>query len=90
MLAVSIFLTACQSTNQRLDAAGGAIGKAAAGVTIDPWPAYCQIITPHAQAAVGDEVISILKRERGQLDAANKRTVDCTEYYEAYRKGLAG
>lgn len=83
-------LAGCSTTSHRIDKAGAAIGQAAAGIQLEPWPERCRTTVPHASLKAGEEVVSILKRERGQLNLANSRIRDCAAYYEEYRQGLAG
>lgn len=87
---ISISLTACSTTQQRIDAAGARIGAAAARIELPPWPAECKRDTPHAEVKIGDELVSLFRRERGQVDLANAQKDRCAAHYENLRTGLAG
>ncbi|RWF44317.1 MAG: hypothetical protein EOS65_02765 [Mesorhizobium sp.] len=63
-------------------------GTAAARVTLPPLPGDCRASEPHAPIAAGDEVRSVLKAERRQLDKANARVVRCANHYDATAKAL--
>jgi hypothetical protein len=45
---------------------------------------------PHAPLKVGDEVISVLKRERRATDRANARVQRCAHHYDNVAAGLEG
>lgn len=63
-------------------------GIAAARVTLPPLPSDCRAFEPHAVINVGDEVRSVLKAERRQLDRANARIGRCADHYDAVAKAL--
>lgn len=69
------------STNAALKAAATGKGIAAARVTLPPLPGDCREKEPHAAVNVGDEVRSVLKAERRQLDKANSRVIRCADFY---------
>lgn len=52
-------------------------------------PARCRAATAHAAATLGAEAVSVLKRERGQLDVANADKRDCAGWYAGLAKRLA-
>jgi len=57
-------------------------------VTLPAYPADCTKKEPHAAIDVGAEALSVLKRERGQLDRANARVGRCAAFYVALRGKL--
>ncbi|MBZ9894256.1 hypothetical protein LB545_07850 [Mesorhizobium sp. BR1-1-6] len=63
-------------------------GIAAARVTLPALPDDCRALESHAVAAIGDEVRSVLKAERHQLDKANARVTRCANHYDAAAKAL--
>lgn len=46
------------------------------------WPNDCRALEAHAALKEGDEVRSVLIRERGQLDKANARVGRCSGFYD--------
>lgn len=80
-------LTGCPSDRALREAAIDK-GTAAARVTLPPLPGDCREREPHATIAVGDEVRSVLKAERRQLDKANARVGRCANHYDATAKAL--
>jgi len=80
-------LTGC-GTDAALKRAATDKGVAAARVTLPPWPDDCRKQEPHAAVAVGDEVRSVLKAERHQLDKANARVGRCAALYDATGRAL--
>lgn len=63
-------------------------GIAAARVTLPPLPGDCRAIEPHAAINVGDEVRSVLKAERRQLNKANDRVGRCAAHYDRTARAL--
>lgn len=51
------------------------------------WPARCARPTAHATLAPGDDALTALARERGQLDAANAKAAACGRFYDDLRAG---
>ena len=90
LAAISISLTACASTGQRIDRAGAELGRAGAGVQLPAWPPHCRQSVPHAPLAEGDDAISALVLERAQLDYANRRAANCGDHYDRLKAGLEG
>lgn len=80
----------CSTTQQRIDTAGATIGTANARIQLPEWPLECKRDTQHAAAKVGDELVSLWVKERGQLDQANAQKDRCAAHYENLRTGLAG
>ena len=68
--------------------AAGDLGRAHAGVTLERQPDACGERVPHIRIREGDELRSLLKRERGQLDLANDRLVECYRFNQDLRAGL--
>lgn len=81
-------LTACSTTNARLEKAGADIGKAQAGVQLAPWPEWCRETVDHAQLTKTDDVRVLLRRERRRLSRANAKLVLCAEYFDKYAQLL--
>jgi len=79
-LAATLALTGCAS--MRLDTAARDKGRAAAGVSLPEYPSECRRTEPHAPLVKGGVIVSALKRERGALDRANRRIVDCAAFYD--------
>ena len=88
-LLTSPILSGCAANSAQLRAAGD-VGRVNAGVTIERQPDLCGQPVQHIRIREGDELRSILKRERAQLDVANDRIVDCYRFNEDLRAGLAG
>ena len=84
---LSLISTGC-TTSAQLKKASADKGIAAARVTLPPLPDDCRAWEPHAAISVGDEVRSILKAERRQLDKANARVRRCAANYDATAKAL--
>lgn len=66
----------------RLNKAATTQGIARARVTLPAWPEDCRIMEPHASLNVGEEVRSVLKRERMATDRANSRVDRCANHYD--------
>lgn len=81
---MTLTLTACSTTNARLEKAGTAIGKAQAGVNLAPWPDYCQTTIEHALLNTTDDTRILLRRERRQVTRANAKIVLCAQYFVKY------
>jgi hypothetical protein len=52
-------------------------------------PAQCRAATPHAAVKVGNQAVSALARERGQLDKANGKQSVCAGWYARLAAGMA-
>ncbi|WP_196258551.1 hypothetical protein [Pelagibacterium limicola] len=84
-------MSACSATTgQRIDSAASALGRAQAGVVLEPWPDLCRGPVPHAALIEGEELAVLLRRERAQLDEANGLLRRCAGFYDALRAGLMG
>ena len=81
-------LSSCGTLDKRLAAAAADKGVAQARVALPAWPSRCRAVEPHAPIAAGDEVRSVLKRERAALDRVNARVVGCATFYDALRRRL--
>lgn len=81
-------LIGCSGSSPNLRASGD-LGRARAGITIERQPDECGKTVPHIRLKVGDELRTVLKRERGQLDVANARIAECYRFNEDIRAGLA-
>lgn len=95
MIALCAFLGACQTTRPTdgpglADAAVAAAEQAQekAGVDLPLLPGDCYVDTPHAPLIRGEELAVLLRRERGQLDAANHRRFECAKFYNDLRDRL--
>jgi hypothetical protein len=82
-----VILTGC-NTSAQLAAAAKDKGVARARVTLPALPDDCRVLEPHAKASVGDQAVSVLKAERGQLNKANARVGRCANHYDATAKAL--
>lgn len=94
MVLTLIFLGACATkpTNPPLIdavAAGAEKAVAEAGVDLPPLPHPCYVDTPHAPLVKGRDAIITLRKERGQLDAANSKRYECAKFYNDLKDGLA-
>lgn len=87
-LLTSQTLTGCSTDKAALKKASIDKGTAAARVTLPPLPGDCRAFEPHAVINVGDEVRSVLKAERRQLDRANDRVGRCAGFYDRTAKAL--
>jgi hypothetical protein len=76
------------SPHQRIVDAGTERGRAEAAIKLPDWPAWCRQPVPHATLAVGANAVSVLARERGQLDFANQRAGNCGAEYDRIKAGL--
>ena len=83
-------LSGCLSLNNRIDDIGRLNGKTQAGVVLPDWPTECRKKDIHAALKKGEEIRSILKRERAALNRANKRTEICAKYYDELRLLMGG
>ncbi|QYA14488.1 hypothetical protein I8E17_00895 [Rhizobium sp. AB2/73] len=54
----------------------------AAGTNLPPLPDDCRKKEPHAAVRVGDELRSVVVRERSALDRANARGERCASFYD--------
>lgn len=88
MALLPLMSTSCSSLEGRLDAAAQKQGHAEARVTLPALPADCRKKEPHADIQAGMEAISVLKRERGQLDKANSRVGRCAGFFDHLRDKL--
>ena len=79
-------VSGCSSLERWLREAAHVKGTAEARVTLPAWPKDCRAQEAHAPLVVGAEVRSILKRERAQLDKANRRVTRCADHYENLRR----
>ena len=61
---------------------------AQSSIDIGRLPAECYSDTAHAPLTVGEELALILRRERGQLDAANAKRYRCASYHNDLRDGF--
>ncbi len=84
--AIVMLLAGCAGTFKGADVLG-AIG---ASVTLPAAPTECRQAVPHVAIAEGQELRSLLKRERAQLDVANRRIAGCAQFYDDVRAGFAG
>ncbi|MCZ3377411.1 hypothetical protein [Rhizobium sp. AG207R] len=73
------------SLTDRLEKASSAKGVIAAGTNLPPLPDDCRKKEPHASIRVGDELRSVVVRERGALDRANARVGRCEAFYDGTR-----
>lgn len=77
------------TTSTRLAAASQDKGRAAARVTLPPYPAKCRDKIPHAALTRGTEILGVLDRERAQLDRANAKGALCGPgFYDDLRRRL--
>lgn len=81
MLMTAISISSCATTEQRIIKAGEVKGKVEAGVILPDQPADCRVEEAHAALKAGDEVRSVLVRERSALDRQNARTDRCADFY---------
>lgn len=84
-------LTICSSCGRDLETVREAAkvqGTAAARITLPPLPDDQRKIEPHATAAIGDEALAVLKRERAALDRANARVLRGAAFYDNLGKAL--
>ena len=82
-LGILIFLSACQGAPIK---EAKELGTLSAGLQFPPTPPPCKEQFGHAKLQAGDEAVSVLKRERTILDAANRRILTCYEDRENARR----
>lgn len=80
--------SSCVTTDQRIIAAAEAKGKVDAGVKLADLPADCSKLEAHAGLQAGDEIRSVLVKERGALDRANGRVTRCSAFYNDQKSKL--
>jgi len=78
----------CQSDAQ-LRASAAQTAVAQSPTVLPDLPLACHETVPHAALTVGEEISSILKRERRQLDVANGHIEACGQFYGSLRASLA-
>jgi hypothetical protein len=86
-----LILISCGSScvdRAALKAAATDQGRAAARVSLPPLPDDCRIQEPHAEARVGVQAITVLKRERSATNRANARVLRCADNYENVASAL--
>lgn len=83
-------MSASSCTSTRLKNAATTQGQIQARINLPEYPSDCRTKEPHAAISVGDEVRSVLKRERAALDRQNTRTDRCAAFYEDTKSRLAG
>ncbi|TXI08756.1 MAG: hypothetical protein E6Q76_06795 [Rhizobium sp.] len=71
-----------------MEKASSAKGVIAAGTNLPPLPDDCRKKEPHAAVKVGDELRSVLVKERGALDRANARTGRCAAFFDDTKTSL--
>lgn len=87
---MTLLLSGCVlDLNPQLRKAAIEQGVANAGVTMPGYPARLAAATPHAAVHLGDEPVSVLKRERAQLDKANADKAAAARFYSRVAAGLA-
>lgn len=77
VLAAGMLVTSCASLDKRMTQAAVDLGVSQAKVNLPDRPEDCSKTEPHAVMKEGDEVRSVLKRERAALDRQNARTIRC-------------
>ena len=82
-------LSSCNFTD-RLHTAASDVGKLSAGVNLPDYPDDCRKKEPHAVIAVGDELRSVLVKERSALNRANARVGRCGDFYDTTKTALGG
>lgn len=85
---MSMSVSSC--TSARLNTASTTQGQIQARINLPEYPSDCRTKEPHAAIKVGDEVRSVLKRERAALDRQNTRTDRCAEFFDTTASKLAG
>lgn len=87
MLSIS---SGCASTTSRISQAAAETGKARAQIVLPPLPNECRGSVPHAAVHLGADAVTVLARERAQLDVANGVILRCAQNYDALKAGLEG
>jgi hypothetical protein len=57
-------------------------------VILPPLPGECRQAIAHAAAALGDNAVIVLARERAQLDQANSVIRRCAANYDTLKRAL--
>lgn len=88
---IAALLTGCAASSHQPQVNEAArIGTVGAGVTLPDLPDRCHTSFPHAALTEGAELVAILKRERAQLDGANRTIIACAEFYLQVKSELEG
>ncbi|OWV83021.1 hypothetical protein ATY75_26845 [Rhizobium sp. N122] len=69
-----------------MNRAASAKGQASAGVLLPPLPDDLRKTEPHAAVTEGQQLVSILARERQALDRANSRVERWQLFYEDIKR----
>jgi hypothetical protein len=83
---MALMLTGCAGTLRGADM----LGRIGADIDLPAQPTECAQRVPHIALGEGQELRSLLKRERAQLDVANSRLLACWKFNEDVRAGFAG
>lgn len=86
---ITATLTSCNTT-ERLNKAATAQGKIQASVTLPDLPSDCRSLEAHASLKEGDELRSVLVRERSALGKANARVTRCAAFYSDTKSNFEG
>lgn len=81
--AASLALTILSGCGDDVAGKGRRIGLLNAGVDLPDYPAECRAAVPHAPLAEGAELLSLLRRERAQLQKANRQQTACAAFYDS-------
>lgn len=88
LFSLSLIISGCSNLEKQRMKAARDLGATKARVTLPAYPTECTRSVPHATLTKGGLVIVILKRERFQLDLANRKATSCAGFYEDLRKRL--
>lgn len=83
LLTTLMLISSCAT--DRLNSAATTQGKIQASISLPALPQDCRVQEPHAPVKAGDELRSVLVRERSGLNRANSRVTRCGGFYDTVR-----
>lgn len=77
-----LILTGCATSLKQLQEASKKTGQVQAGIEMPRLPPECEHLEAHAKLTLGEEALSVLKRERAALERQHGITIDCAQFYK--------
>lgn len=82
MVLLALILTGCSTSLKQLETASKKTGQVQAGIDLPTLPPECEHLEAHAELILGEEALSVLKRERAALERQHGITMDCAQFYK--------